>query len=170
MIKFILFISAFFYFTGIYDYTVKDVEGHDISLSAFRGKKMLIVNTATGSKYASQFRSLDSLALFYKGSLVIIACPSNSFGNENTSTDKMGALLNKGHAVHFLVTQKINLSGAGASDLFDWLTIASKNGVLNCNLKGDFYKFLIDSSGNLIGVFAPEVDPLSEEMLSAIAN
>lgn len=170
MFKVLLLLSFLLHFTGIYDYTIKDIYNHDINFSSFKGKKILIVNTASESEFASQYKSLDSLSVLYKGSLVIIACPSNSFGNENKSESEIEALLNAGEPVHFIVSGKINVSGQSIEPLFKWLTQANLNGALNCNVKGDFYKFLVDSSGNFAGVFAPSVNPMSDELKSAIIN
>lgn len=170
MLKFMFFTCLLFHFTGVYEFTIKDINNNDLPLSSFKGKKILIVNIATESKYSDQLKSLDSLALKYEDSLVIVACPSNSFGHENKSDPEILDYINNNQTVHFLISEKMNLSTDTMEPLFDWLTHASKNGALDCMLNGDFYKFLIDSSGNLIGIFAPSVDPMSDELQSALIN
>jgi len=164
------FTCLLFHFAGVYEFTIKDISNNDLPLSSFKGKKILIVNIATESKYSDQLKSLDSLALQYKDSLVIVACPSNSFGNENKSGPEILDYINQNQTVHFLISEKMDLSTETMEPLFAWLTHASKNGALDCTLNGDFYKFLIDSSGNLIGVFAPSVNPMSNELQSALIN
>lgn len=173
MLKILFVLCTFITLTGIsgvFDYTVKDIHNNEVSLADFRGKKILIVNTASASPFVSQYESLERLYQLYKDSLVIIAFPSNSFGHEPGDSAAIEDFLKTRYQVHFMVAQKTNVSGEEAEPLYTWLTQSQKNQVMNCNITGDFYKFLIDGSGRLIGAFAPSVDPMSSAIQSAVTN
>ena len=170
MFKILCFLTCLVSFTGIYDYSINDIDGNTINLSQFKGKKILFVNTATNSKYAAQYKSLEQLYQKYKDSLVIIAIPSNSFGHEVSANTDIKKFVLSNYKIHFLLAQKTDVTGDSQSPLYGWLTHFAQNGAMDNTLRDDFYKFLIDGSGNLVGAFAPSVDPMNEQMLSAIEN
>ncbi len=166
MFKIIFLLASLIAAETIYDFTITDINGKEIQLSDFRGKKILLVNTASDSKYAGQYESLERLYQLYKDSLVIIAFPSNSFGKETADN----ATIKQRHKISFILAEKTQVTRNGQDPLYSWLTQSAKNGVLSNEVKNDFYKFLIDQSGKLVGVFAGSVDPMSEELLSAVRN
>ena len=171
MIKFFLILIATHLLTGsFYDFSINDIEGNTIDFSDFKGKKVLIVNTASNSSQVSQYQSLEQLYQKYKDSLVIIAVPSNSFGNDTATNTAINSFIQTNYHVHYLVAGKTLVTGESQSALFTWLTHVEKNGMINNPINGDFFKFLINSSGTLIGTFAPSVDPMSDEVQTAIAQ
>jgi len=173
MFKILFILCTFITLTGIsgiYDYKVKDIHNNEVSLADFRGKKILVVNTASESRYTPQYESLERLYQLYKDSLVIIAFPSNSFAHEPGDYAAIEDFVQSHYQVHFILAQKTNVSGEAAEPLYTWLTQSQKNEVMNCNINDDFYKFLIDGSGRLIGAFAPSVDPMSSAIQNAVAN
>lgn len=155
---------------SIYDYTIKATNGDSVSLAAFKGKKILIVNTASGSPFSNQYRSLESLYQQYKENLVVIAIPSNSFKSEPLDNNSITKYLKKKYGTNFIVAQKADLGSEQSCPLMAWLMHQSKNNVMDVTVNNDFYKFLINEEGMLTGVFAPSVDPLSDEMKEAINN
>lgn len=161
---------ALFSFTSIYDYSISDIDGNTISLSQFQGKKMLLVNTASNSQYTSQYQGLEQLYQRYSDSLVIIAIPSNSFGHEPLSNAAIKQFVSSNYNNHFILGAKTDVAGTNQCPLYNWLTHSAQNGVMENTLSNDFYKFLIDRSGNLIGAFAPSVDPMSQQIQDAIEN
>lgn len=165
----ILLTIIFFTTTNIYTIAVPASSADSvIDLNQYRGKKMLIVNTATNSIYTPQCNSLEQLYQQYKESLVVIAVPSNSFGNEPDSDSTIVAFLTINYHISFPLAAKSEVNGDNVSPLYNWLADEAQNGVMTGTVKGDFYKYLIDENGNLIGAFAPSVDPVSEVVQSAI--
>lgn len=153
---------------SVYDFTINDINGTPIKLEQFRGKKILFVNTSSKSIYASQYDSLEMLYQKYKDSLIIIAVPSNSFGNEPGSNEEIKKLISRTYNIHFIIAQKTDVSGDNQSPLYVWLTKIEQNGMMNNPVQDDFYKFLVDGTGRLIGGFVSSVDPLSDEVQNAI--
>lgn len=156
--------------TGVYDFTITQSNGDNIQLSAFKGKKILIVNTASQSIYANQFESLEKLYQQYKDKLVIIAVPSDAFGNEPLQNEEINNQLIQKYGIHYLMTGKSSVVGDSISPLFSWLTDISKNQMMNNKISGDFYKFLINEDGLLVGEFVPSVDPLEDQVQNALTN
>jgi glutathione peroxidase len=169
MSKLLLLLSAV-YTMGIYSFDLTGTDGNTIHLNDFKGKKILFVTIATSGSKLQQCGQLESLYQKYKDSLVVIAVPSNSFGNETRTDAQIDSFLQDHFHIHYLVATKTNVAGTQQSPLFAWLTHEEQNGVMSNTLRGDFYKFLIDESGNLRGVFSPSVDPMSEELQSALHN
>jgi glutathione peroxidase len=164
-----IFISiAFFYLTGIYDLTFESASGTTINLNDFKGKKILLVNIATSSKYVSQCAGLEQLSQKYKDSLVVIAVPSNSFGHEQKGNTEIVRYLNEQYHIHFIVAGKVGVTGNDQSVVFQWLTHSSKNGQMDNAINSDFWKFLIDENGNLQGTFVSSVQPMNDAIQSAI--
>lgn len=158
-------------FTGsanIYDNQFTGIDGQNINLGDYRGKKILFVNTASASDFTSQYASLEQLYQGYKDSLVIIAFPSNSFGHESGSADDIKNFVSSNYNNHFLLAAPIAVTGNSTAQIFQWLTGRANNGTLDTNIKNDFYKFLVDGSGNLVGVFDTSVDPMSDAIQEVI--
>jgi len=157
--------------TSVYSFKVANINGQDsIDLNTFRGKAILIVNTATSSPYSLQMASLDSLYLQHADSLVVIACPSNSFGNESESNSDIARLTAQRFGIHFLMAQKTAVKGDDIGPLYHWLISKDLNGVMNSKIKNDFYKYLIDRNGNLKGVFNETVLPTGQQISAALNN
>lgn len=168
LLSILFFIFLFTDSTSIYTIAVPlSVAGNVINMNDCRGKKILIVNTASNSPYAVQYGSLETLYQQYKDSLTIIAVPSNSFGNEPNPNKSIAAIINPVHHFNFLIAAESEVTG-NTTGLYKWLLNKSENGIMDSEVKGDFQKYLIDSNGNLIAVFAPEVDPLDEMIQNAI--
>lgn len=160
-----------FYLSGpgpIYTLSFTDAQGNLVHFSDFKGKKILLVNAANGSPRASQYAGLERLYQQYKDSLVIIAFPSNDFGHEPGSDSEIRQAVAGRFGIHFLLASKTSVTGTGQHAVFEWLTTAELNGRASNPVGNDFYKFLIDSSGNWMGVFSDDVDPMSAEMQNAI--
>lgn len=155
---------------SIYNYTIKAVNGDTVTLSAFKGKKIFIVNTASGSPYSDQYRSLETLYQQQKENVIVIAIPSNTFKNEPMDNNAIARNLKKKYGATFIITQKYDVGSQQSCPLMAWLRFQSKNNVMEVVVNNDFYKFLINEEGMLVGVFAPSVDPLSPEIKEALSN
>lgn len=150
-----------------YDIPVSTAGGTQIDLNALRGKRILIVNIATQSRYSTQIAELQQLYEIHQDSLAILAVPTNSFGNEPETAFSVSDSLSGKYGVTFIITEKMEVKGANMHSLYRWLTDASRNGAASSPMIGDFQKFLIGKDGDLMGIFSPSVSPLSEEFLNA---
>ena len=160
----VLFISS------IYNINIRSIDNVVIPLSTYQGKKILIVNTATNSPYVNQYRSLDSLWQIHKDSLVILAFPSNSFGNETANNNQIKNFVMNTYNIHYTLCRKTDVIADKKSKLYRWLALPTENGRMNGRVRGDFYKFLIDKQGNVIGEFDGATSPMSAIVQDALRN
>jgi glutathione peroxidase len=154
--------------TSVYTLSYTDVDGNNISYSGFQGKKMLLVNIATNSPRVSQLTALQQLQQQYGDSLVIIAYPSNSFGNESRSDSAIKQFCQTIYNATFRIASKGVITGSQAQSIYSWLASSAENGAMNATVSGDFQKFLIDKQGNLVAVFSPSVSPTDSKIINAI--
>ena len=156
--------------TSFYDLKILSLDGKDtIQFSAFKGRKVLIVNTASACGYTPQYEGLEQLHQMMKDSLVIIGCPCNQFGmQESGSAEEIGAFCKKNYGVSFLMSEKIKVRGDGQHPVYQWLTQKKLNGALDASVAWNFNKFLVDEEGKLEAYFPSKVAPMSEELLAAI--
>ncbi len=155
---------------SIYDYTVKDIDGNDFSFSSLKGKKVLIVNTASECGYTPQYAQLQELYEAKGGdNFTIIGFPSNNFGGQEPgSSEEIKAFCSKNYGVTFKMMSKVNAKGSDISPIYQWLTQKSLNGVSDATVKWNFHKFLIDEEGNWVAQFPSGVSPLDEEIMNAL--
>lgn len=149
---------------SIYDFTVKDVKGNDVSLADYKGKVLLIVNTATGCGFTPQYDGLQALYEKYEAhGLAILDFPCNQFGNQAPGTEEEIVSFCKGRfGITFPQFAKIEVNGENESPLYTYLK-SQKGGVLGSKIKWNFTKFLIDREGNVVERFAPTVTPENME-------
>ena len=145
----------------VYDYTATRLDGHEESLSAYRGEVLLIVNTASQCGFTPQYAGLEGLyeKLHEKG-LTVLGFPCNQFGAQEPGGEaEIGAFCQKNYGVTFPMFAKIDVNGPGAHPLWKYLKEA-KPGVLGTeNIKWNFTKFLIDRQGEPVARFAPNTKP-----------
>lgn len=145
---------------SIYDYVVKDKEGKEVSLSNYRGKVLLIVNTATGCGFTPQFEGLQDLYEKYQDKgFEILDFPCNQFGNQAPGSDEeITDFCNSRYGITFTQFAKIEVNGAGEDPLYTYLK-SQKGGVMGSKIKWNFTKFLVDRDGNVVDRFAPVKTP-----------
>ncbi len=145
---------------GLYDFTVKDIRGKDVSLAEYRGKVLLIVNTATGCGFTPQYEGLEALYRELNGQgFEILDFPCNQFGHQAPGTEEeIVSFCKLRYDVSFPQFKKIEVNGDKESPLYTWLK-KQKGGVLGSAIKWNFTKFLIDREGNVVERFAPTVTP-----------
>jgi glutathione peroxidase len=163
----LLFIPLLLMFTmGVYDFKVPALSGGTIDLSAYKGKKLLIVNTASKCGFTPQYEGLQKLYDTYKDKLVIVGFPANDFGGQEPGTNsEIQEFCKKNYGVTFPMAAKVDVVGENISPLFKWLTAQAKEiGVADPVIKWNFTKFLLDENGKLIAVFPSKVTPMSEEI------
>lgn len=144
---------------SIYDLTVPKADGNAYSLSEYKGKAMLIVNTATKCGLSDQFDSLENLYSTYKDDgLVVLGFPSDQFKQELGSAEEAEQACRMSYGVTFPMHGIVKVNGKEAHPLFNYLTSNSK-GFLSKSIKWNFTKFLVDPEGNLIARYAPQEKP-----------
>lgn len=145
---------------GIYDLTVKDIKGNDVSLSEYKGKVLLIVNTATGCGFTPQYDGLEKLYADHKDKgFVILDFPCNQFANQAPGTnDEIVSFCKMKFGVSFPQFSKIDVNGENESPLYTYLK-KQKGGMLGSKIKWNFTKFLVDRNGNVVERYAPTTTP-----------
>jgi len=158
--------------TTLYDFTVKDINGEDYSLSQLRGKKVLVVNTASKCGLTPQYEGLQELYDKYGGDdFMIIGFPANNFAKQEPgSNEEIATFCSINYGVTFPMMSKISVKGDDQHPLYLWLTSKSDNGVENSEVTWNFQKYMIDEEGQLVGHFAPKVKPDDEKLVSWIDN
>jgi glutathione peroxidase len=158
--------------TSLYDLSLQTVLGDTIDLSAYRGRYILLVNTASDCGYTGQYQELQQLQDRYSDRLQVLAFPSNDFKEQEKGSDaEIAGFCQRNYGVTFPVARKGTvLQKAGQQFVFDWLTDPGKNGWNSFSPQWNFAKFLIDREGRLIRYFGPSVSPLSEDVIQALGS
>lgn len=155
--------------SDIYQFSMPAIGGGTtIHFSDFKGKKILVVNTASGSPYAEQYARLEQLYQQYKDKLVIVAVPSNDFQHETGSEQAIQNQVSSMYHVHYLLTGKASVTGAGACDLYRWLTTGPESGAMSSTVIKDFQKYLVGTDGHVIAYFNGAVDPMDQSIQDLI--
>ena len=155
---------------SIYDLSFSSITNKTILLHSFKGKKLLLVNTASDCGFTPQLADLQQLHEKYSGSLVVIGFPSNDFKEQEKGSDaEIESFCKVNYGVTFLIAKKSGvLPGPSQNLLFQWLTQSSKNGWNNEPPAWNFTKYLVDENGILLAVYGPSIPPLSKELTSKL--
>ena len=154
---------------SIYDFRVPGLESGTIDFSAYKGKKILIVNTASECGYTPQYKDLQALSEKFKDKLVIVGFPANNFGGQEPgSATEIKAFCEKNYGVTFPMAAKVSVKGDDMAPIYHWLTSKAENGVLDATIGWNFNKFLIDENGKMQAYFPSKVTPMSEEIVSKL--
>jgi glutathione peroxidase len=163
---FSLVITAALCATSIYDFKVDGLEGGEIDFSKFKGKKILIVNTASKCGNTPQYEGLQKLYEKYKDKLVVIGFPANNFkGQEPGSSAEISEFCKKNYGVTFPMANKVSVKGDDVAPIYKFLTEEAARKGLEDPVQWNFGKFLVDEKGNLIATFSPKTQPMSDEIL-----
>jgi glutathione peroxidase len=151
---------------SVYDFKVPGLDGNTIDLAKYKGKKILIVNTASKCGFTPQYADLEKLYEKYKDKLVIIGFPANNFAHQEPGTNgDIKEFCTKNYGVTFPMAEKVDVVGDNIHPLFKYLTEeAKKLGTPDPVIKWNFTKFLVDENGKLIAVFPSKVTPMSDEI------
>lgn len=154
---------------SLHDYSFKSIDGKTIKMSEFKGKKVLIVNTASECGYTPQYKQLEELHKKHGNKVVVIGFPCNDFGGQESGTEKdIAAFCEKNYGVTFLMAEKITVKGDKTHPIYQWLTKKELNGVKDNQVRWNFHKFLVDENGQLIDSFGSAVKPMGDEILSRL--
>lgn len=164
----ILLSSAAFSQKTFYDFKVKDIEGNDFDLHSLKGKKVLVVNTASKCGFTPQYKQLEEVFKTYGGDkFTIIGFPANNFMKQEPGTNQeIAEFCEKNYGVTFQMMSKISVKGDDMDPLYQWLTSKDKNGVMDSEVKWNFQKYLIDENGKLVNVYYSKTKPDDDEIIS----
>ena len=154
---------------SIYDFKIKSLDGGIIDFSKYKGKKILIVNTASKCGFTPQYKALQALYLAHKDKLVIVGFPSDNFGGQEYQNDNdIKSFCEKNFGVTFPLTTRVDVKGDNITPVFKFLTSKGENGVLDATISWNFNKFLLDENGKLVKYFDSRVTPDSPEITSLL--
>ncbi len=158
--------------SSFYDFKVKTLEGDEFDFSALKGKKVLIVNTASKCGYTPQYADLEKLFQQYGGEdFTIIGFPANNFNEQEPGTnEEIRQFCTQNYGVSFPMMEKISVKGTDMHPLYRWLTSKKENGVMDSEVKWNFQKYLIDENGKLLAEFDSAVNPQSNKIVSLITG
>jgi len=158
--------------TSIYQYVVTDINGDGFDFSSLKGKKIMVVNTASKCGLTPQYKKLQALYDRFKDSgFVVIGFPSNNFlWQEPGTNEDIGAFCEKNYGVSFPMMSKINVKGSKKHPVYQFLTQKKKNGLRDSSVSWNFQKYLIDEEGQLVDVVGPRTQPDDEKILNWIKS
>jgi glutathione peroxidase len=150
--------------SSIHTFDFKTIDGKTMSFSDFKGKKILIVNTASKCGYTSQYEDLEALYKQYNSKLVIVGFPANNFGGQEPgSNSDINNFCKKNYGVTFIMASKVSVKGSDMDPIFQWLTSQS-NPDFTGDIRWNFEKFLLDENGKLIHRFRSGTNPTDKKL------
>lgn len=150
---------------SLYDIKVEGIEGKQLNLNQYKGKKILFVNVASKCGFTNQYDGLQELYSNYKDKLVVIGLPCNQFGGQEPGQEsEIQSFCKLNYGVEFPMTEKIDVKGDNQHAIYQWLTQKEKNGKMNSSVKWNFQKYLVDEEGRLIDVFYSITKPMSTKI------
>ncbi len=151
-----------------HDFIVVDIDGKEVNMSDFKGKKILVVNVASKCGNTPQYEGLEKLYKKYGSEkFVVIGFPANNFmGQEPGSDEAIKEFCSSQYQVTFPLMSKISVKGKDKAPIYQWLTQKSENGVMDAEVTWNFQKFMIDENGKLVGTVKPGVDPETAEIIN----
>ena len=155
---------------NIYQFEVTDLYGDKFDFSSLKGKKIMVVNTASECGLTPQYADLQKLYEKYKGkNFIIIGFPANNFGGQEPGSDKeIASFCQENYGVTFPMMSKISVKGDDMHEVYHFLTEKSKNGLENSVVAWNFQKYLLNEKGELVKVIAPKTLPTDTSIISWI--
>jgi glutathione peroxidase len=148
---------------------VKSIDGTEYDYTQLKGKKVLIVNTASECGYTPQYDDLEKLYQAYKDKLIILGFPANNFGGQEPGTnEEIKEFCKSKYNVTYPMFEKISVLGDDMAPIYKWLTSKDLNGWNDQQPKWNFNKYLIDEDGNLVKYYSSAVKPMSDEIVSML--
>ena len=156
----------------VYQFKMKTIEGKEKSLSAYEGKVMLIVNTASKCGYTPQYEGLEKLYNKYKDQgLVVLGFPANNFGGQEPGSNaEIKQFCSSQFGVSFPMFSKISVKGSDMHPLYQFLSDAEKNGNVNGAPKWNFHKYLVNKKGEVVASFPSGTTPMSDHLTGKIED
>jgi glutathione peroxidase len=157
---------------SIHKFKVKDINGKDFDFASLKGKKVMIVNTASKCGLTPQYEQLQALyEEFKKDNFIVLGFPSNSFNEQEPGTNaEIATFCTKNYGVTFPMMEKISVKGDDMAEVYKFLTQKAQNGLKESSVEWNFQKYLIDENGHLDKVIAPQILPIDESVISWIKS
>lgn len=150
---------------SIHSFKVEALDGSTIDFSKFKGKKILVVNTASECGFTPQYADLEKLYEAYKDKLVVVGFPANNFGGQEPgSNHEIATFCQRNYGVQFPMAAKISVKGDDIAPIYKFLTDKKENGVKNTKILWNFTKILLDEKGNVIDSFVSTTNPMSDSI------
>lgn len=154
--------------SSVHDFSFTTIDGKEIQMAQFKGKKILLVNTASKCGYTPQYKELEQLHKQYGKNLVVIGFPANNFGNQEPgSNEDIAAFCEENYGVTFLIAEKVEVKGEKIDPLFKYLT-EQPNPDFTGDINWNFEKFLIDENGKLIHRYRSKIKPLDPVIVNQL--
>jgi glutathione peroxidase len=154
---------------SLYDIKMNGIDGKEIDFTSFKGKKLLIVNTASECGYTPQFTELQHLQENYGKKITVLGFPANNFGGQEPgANNEIGAFCQKNYGVTFQLFEKSDVVGKDQNPVYQWLTNKEQNGWNEEKPNWNFCKYLVNEKGELLNFYSSAVSPLSEEILKQL--
>lgn len=156
--------------SSIHTFKVKTIDGQDFDMATLKGKKVLIVNTASECGLTPQYKQLEEVYEKYKDkNFTIIGFPANNFGSQEPGSNAdIKAFCTKNYGVTFPMMEKVSVKGDDMCDLYKWLTQKEQNGVASSTVKWNFQKYMIDEEGHLVDSVSPNKKPNCDKIINWI--
>lgn len=157
---------------NLHDFQCKTIDGANFDFSSLKGKKVMLVNTASECGYTPQYKDLQALYDQYKDkNFVIIGFPCNDFGGQEPgSLTEIKSFCSKNYGVTFPMMEKISVKGEKCNDIYKWLCSKTENGVEDSKVNWNFNKYLINEKGEYVKHLGSSVNPLDKEVTQWITS
>lgn len=154
---------------SIHNISIGGINGKELQLDQFKGKKLLIVNVASACGFTSQYEQLEELYRHYQDKFVILGCPCNDFGRQEPGDEEeIQSFCKTMFDVSFPLTKKINIRSTPVHPLYEWLTQKDRNGVSDNEVSWNFQKYAISPQGEWQQLFSAETSPLDDRIIQWI--
>jgi len=152
----------------LYDFSATTIDGKSFDFSTLKGKKVLIINTASKCGLTPQYEAMEQLYKTYGGkNFTIIGFPANNFGHQEPGNNiEIVEFCKKNYGVTFQMMSKISVKGNDIAPLYEWLTKKELNGVRDADVSWNFQKFMIDENGKWVDMVAPETKPNCDKIIN----
>ena len=157
--------------TSFYNLETLTNSGEKINLSAYKGKKVLLVNTASNCGYTAQYNELENLYTQYKNKLIILAFPANDFRNQESGSDEhIAQFCRHNFGISFPIMKKSSVTkGESQNPVYTWLSSVDSNGWCSQQPSWNFCKYIINEQGSLTHYFSQNISPLSDTFIKALS-
>lgn len=157
---------------SFYDFKAESIYGEMIDFSVFKGKKVLVVNTASKCGLTPQYKQLQELYDTYGGDgFEIVGFPANNFGEQEPGTnEEIRKFCEQNYGVTFTMMNKVSVKGDDISPIYAWLTQKKLNGVKDSEVTWNFQKYFIDENGHLVDFATPKTNPLDDKIISWVTE
>ena len=157
---------------NLYSFKTTTIDGKAFDLASLKGKKVLVVNTASKCGLTPQYKELEALYQKYKDkNFIIIGFPANNFMDQEPGTDKeIAEFCELNYGVTFPMMSKISVKGKDQDPIYKWLTQKSENGKMDAEVSWNFQKFMIDKNGEIVDFTSPREKPFSDKIVQWIEN